>query len=386
MDIRFVRENETERIKEIWRYCFNDKENFVEWYFKKKYNASNTIAVCEDGVPVANLQLLPYRVKFRGREMDVSYLVGAATLPEAREKGYMDALLKEAIKVLHERGHCINLLLPFQYAFYRRYGWETCYYHLSYELEITDVRPLAKKYGILRPFCFEKDIDAVSTVYNAFIKDRHGCILRSKKDWEGILTDHSMEGGKVYLLFNEQGMPEGYILYFLQSPVFKIHELGYSNRDAYRGLLWFAASHSAQAQKISWKAPSDDLAYIFIAEPRRQIVHQPFVMVRVIDVQKVLSIICGTAGQVDEFIMEIEDPIAEWNSGKFAVRSGQAERIEEGEANLKCSINTFSQLAMGFISVEQAYQAGVLQAADEDSIAKAGKFFTKCNNSINDYY
>ena len=37
MKIRHAKEDELKDIKNIWNYCFNDGESFVEYYFKDKY-------------------------------------------------------------------------------------------------------------------------------------------------------------------------------------------------------------------------------------------------------------------------------------------------------------------------------------------------------------
>ena len=33
MNMRYAKEEEIDDIKEIWNYCFNDEESFVNYYF-----------------------------------------------------------------------------------------------------------------------------------------------------------------------------------------------------------------------------------------------------------------------------------------------------------------------------------------------------------------
>lgn len=385
MEIRFADVEDKIKVKEMWSYCFGDKDPFLSWYFQEKYSAANTLVVYEDSVPVSSLQMLPYKLNFHGKVIDISYIVGAATLPEARGKRYMEALLKKSIEVMHKRGNIINILLPFQYDFYRKYGWETCYYHKFYKIEMPDLKPLTKKYGKLRPVNIDSDMDAIMKIYAKFIADKNGSIVRSDKDWRSIYTDHSFEGGAAYLVEGEEGVPEGYILYSIHSGVFNIHEMGYTNREAYRGLLWFVFSHSAQAQKITWKAPMDDMAFVLLSEPRRDIVLSPFVMARVLDVEKILELLCGII-EVPDISIKVQDPLAVWNTGTFNICCGKIANEGNRQAGLECSMNTFSQLVMGFISPVQAYHLGMLQAQSMKDIEKANKLFPLCNNFINDYY
>ena len=37
MNLRYAKEDEIDNIKEIWNYCFNDTEEFVNYYFNSKY-------------------------------------------------------------------------------------------------------------------------------------------------------------------------------------------------------------------------------------------------------------------------------------------------------------------------------------------------------------
>jgi hypothetical protein len=78
--------------------------------------------------------------------------------------------------------------------------------------------------------------------------------------------------------------------------------------------------------------------------------------------------------------------MAQWNNETFAIQNGRVQRCNDSIPDLVCSINTFTQLAMGFISPSQAYHLGLLQQNNKDSIEKAHKIFKISNNFINDYY
>ena len=57
---------------------------------------------------------------------------GCGNFAEYRGQGVIRLLLKEAGRILEERSNYISILLPFQYEFYRKYGWEVCYDLLIY--------------------------------------------------------------------------------------------------------------------------------------------------------------------------------------------------------------------------------------------------------------
>ncbi len=386
MEIQFAKPQDKEHIKEIWHYCFGDKDPFLSWYFDVKYKENNTLIVYEDEKPVSSLQILPYKLYFQGQEIDISYIVGVDTLPEARGKGYVKGLLKESIKVMNDRGHIISILLPFKYEFYTKYGWETCYYHKRYEIKPTALEPMINQYGRLRPISFQKDTGLMMQIYRKFTKQKHGYIARNWEDWKCILDDLLMSGEKGYIIEGNSGIAEGYILYKIKDKVLNIYEMAYRHHEAYRGLLWFAYSHSAQVDKITWKAPADDLTYAFLNPPKQSVQLEPFVMARVVNVEAVLRLLTKDMNNPINFSIHIEDSFAEWNCGTFYLDNNGIRKCDAEEADIRCSINIFTQLVMGFISPEQAYHLGLIEVKNGEDIFKIKELFKQQNNYINDYY
>jgi len=383
--VRFAHIHEKQRIKDIWNYCFEDKEPFLSWYFEEKYRAENTLVfdLGEAGV-VSNLQMLPYTLNFHGRAVDVFYIVGAATLPEARGMGLMKQLLREALAVMKERGCPISILLPFKYEFYKKYGWETCYCHKQYKIKIDSLKPIMKKYGVFRPVK-EEDIGELDRIYKRYIADKNGSIIRSNKDWKCILQDHGFEGGMAYLLKGHDGN-EGYILYSIGDKTFKIHELAYMNHDAYRGLWGFVYAHSAQAQEVLWNAPVDDFTQLLLSNPQQDVMIRPFVMARAVDVEKLLQWYGEMNSETESLSIEIHDSMAPWNNGMFQYKEHSVERYEGTVADVRCSVNVFTQLIMGFLSLRQAHALDLLFIKDFHALEKAEKFFKQKITYINDYY
>ena len=97
MNMRYAKEEEIDDIKEIWNYCFNDEESFVNYYFNNKYDNNNTIVACEDKDIVSSLQLNQYKIKLDGKEYETSYVVGVSTFPQVRGRGYMQKIMEYGV-------------------------------------------------------------------------------------------------------------------------------------------------------------------------------------------------------------------------------------------------------------------------------------------------
>lgn len=124
--IKFITPQTRPQILDMWRICFGDSQPYFDIYFRERYCDENTLAYFEGDKVVASLQLLSYNFTFCGVEIPIAYISGACTLPEARKKGYMAALLKRTFHELEKRDTPLSLLVPEEewlLSFYEKYGY-----------------------------------------------------------------------------------------------------------------------------------------------------------------------------------------------------------------------------------------------------------------------
>ena len=110
----------------LWRICFNDTEEFIRFYFERKYKDENTIGIEENGQIVSVLQMLPYTMTWNQQEVPVSYISGASTHPDARNKGLMQKLLTEAFFTMKNQKFIFSILIPQEdwlYDYYSQAGY-----------------------------------------------------------------------------------------------------------------------------------------------------------------------------------------------------------------------------------------------------------------------
>ena len=91
-----------EKVKNLWKLCFNDSEEFTELYFRLRYNNDINIAIQSGEEVIAALQMLPYPMTFEGEDIHTAYISGACTHPDYRNRGVMHELLSQAFaRMLH---------------------------------------------------------------------------------------------------------------------------------------------------------------------------------------------------------------------------------------------------------------------------------------------
>ena len=114
------------QVLEMWRICFGDSQPYFDIYFRERYKNENTLAYFVEDKVVASLQLLHYNFTYCNTEIPIAYISGACTLPEARKKGYMEALLKRAFREIAKRKVPLSILVPEEdwlLDFYNKYGY-----------------------------------------------------------------------------------------------------------------------------------------------------------------------------------------------------------------------------------------------------------------------
>lgn len=90
------RDKDGAEIAQIWKNCFGDAEDYIEFYMDNRMTEDNMLVVYEDGRIVSMASFLPARYLCDGVYEDVRYVYAVATLPEYRRKGYAGRILQFA--------------------------------------------------------------------------------------------------------------------------------------------------------------------------------------------------------------------------------------------------------------------------------------------------
>ena len=352
MKMRYAREDEIDSIKEIWNYCFNDEDTFVDYYFNHKYKNHNTIVACEDNDIVSSLQLNQYKINLDNKVYDTSYIVGVSTFPQVRGRGYMRNIMDFSLNELYKKGQLISILMPIDYRLYRKYGYEHCYDQLEYNINIDDLKNFNLNGRLYK--ASEKNIDDLININNIFLEDVNGNTVRDKDYYINLFREVKSEGGHVYV-YKDRSY-KGYIIYFLNGENMFVRELFYKDLDSLKSILKFIYNHNTQCKTVTISAPVNDKIKFVLENPKTtDIKIKPFMMGRVINVEKYLNGL-----QAEESIdisanIFIEDKFIKENNGVFNIeiknKKVKAKKIR-GNYSLSLSINSFTQLAFSYIDIK----------------------------------
>ena len=387
MKMRYAREDEIDSIKEIWNYCFNDEDTFVDYYFNHKYKNHNTIVACEDNDIVSSLQLNQYKINLDNKVYDTSYIVGVSTFPQVRGRGYMRNIMDFSLNELYKKGQLISILMPIDYRLYRKYGYEHCYDQLEYNINIDDLKNFNLNGRLYK--ASEKNIDDLININNIFLEDVNGNTVRDKDYYINLFREVKSEGGHVYV-YKDRSY-KGYIIYFLNGENMFVRELFYKDLDSLKSILKFIYNHNTQCKSVTISAPVNDKIKFVLENPKTtDIKIKPFMMGRVINVEEYLNGL-----QVEESIdisanIFIEDKFIKENNGVFNIeiknKKVKAKKIR-GNYSLSLSINSFTQLAFSYIDIKDIIVLNNIDRNDKnkDAIQLLKVLFDKKENYINEY-
>ncbi|HGM3505643.1 TPA: enhanced intracellular survival protein Eis [Clostridioides difficile] len=393
MEIRYAKEEEIERIKEIWSYCFNDSESFMKYYFSDKYKSENTVVALDEGKIISSLQLNQYKLLLNNKVYNTSYVVGVSTLPEGRGTGYMSKVIKFTLNELYKRGQLVSILMPIDYRLYRRFGYEHCYDQIEYTINTDDLKNFKSSGKMIKSDLSQ--IDELIQIDRAFLNEVNGNVLKDEHYYENLFKEIQSEDGLLYI--HEGNEKDGYIVYFLQGDKMFVRELFYKNIDALKSMLRFIYNHNTQCKIATISTPVIDKIRFILDNPKdSEIKIKPFMMGRVINVKKFIEDMDIDKDINSSVNLLIEDKFIDENNGLFKIsihnRNVSVERLDEKGTekiqegfDIKLDINTLTQLAFSYIDVKEALFLNDIKGVSEETIKVLNCIFSKKNNYINEY-
>lgn len=120
--------------RELWKKVFDDTDKYIEFYFREKAKRSIVYSQYEEGDLASMAFFTPCRMMYCGQECTCPYIVGVATRPESRHRGYMTMLLEQGIMDAQLSGTRFVFLSPADEKIYEPLGFQGVFYRKSIEV------------------------------------------------------------------------------------------------------------------------------------------------------------------------------------------------------------------------------------------------------------
>lgn len=122
---------------ELYRESFPDDSNDTVDYFFKNVFSSDRYKEIRDGKNLASsLHIVPKKITYLNKEVFLPFIVGVATKPEYKNKGYASRLMRDSLRCMKAQGNPFAALYPAIDGFYERFGFEMVF--LKNEAKLDD--------------------------------------------------------------------------------------------------------------------------------------------------------------------------------------------------------------------------------------------------------
>ncbi|SDI32459.1 GNAT family N-acetyltransferase [Desulfosporosinus hippei] len=143
LETRLAQTGEIDQLKELWRLCFGDPEDYIDLYFANRYKNEDTCILLKNNDISAMLTMLPVKTVFKDHcSTDTAMLYAIGTHPSYQNKGFATQLMDFSNQYLRANKYGLSILVPAKkelFAYYRRRGYQDGFYIRETFLNRTDV-------------------------------------------------------------------------------------------------------------------------------------------------------------------------------------------------------------------------------------------------------
>lgn len=333
-----------ERVKELWRICFDDSEEFIDLYFRLRYSNKDNIIIQSGDDIISALQMLPYTMTYCGSQINTSYISGACTHPDYRGKGVMRELLSQAFTQMTRKSIVLSTLIPAEpwlFDYYKKMGYAPVFLNSHIKMDAGEIPASGNikiKSGI--------DFDKMSFDYlNNKNQERPCTVLHDEADFKVILEDLALSGGRVFTAY-EKGKITGVATIEPSDKGLRVTELIADNEEIRNALLRkSSAEYGINQMTIIAPAGTDYNA-------------RPLGMARIIYAKALLQLYAA-ANPAEEMNIELTDKQLSINNGYYYLVGGKCMTTKKRLPGSHLQLN-ISELTEKLLSPYQPYMSLML--------------------------
>jgi predicted acetyltransferase len=322
----------------------------------------------------AALTVEPYNVHWgEDATLALGGIAGVATWAEARGRGHVDALLREALRAMKDAGQVVSALYPFAWAFYRRYGWDWVGEKRRVKLPLRELKASPEGKRVASVPGGVQARERLQGAYSEFAQGYRGVFTAESHQWDYILKDTDDRTTYVYMY-----EPTGeYLLWRYERDGDKgiVREWTARTPEGHKALLSLLHYLGTQCASAQVSVPADSPLWSYVMHWDLETRASPVFMGRLVDLADAVAILPVPEGVKDGAMMlAVRDEHAPWNDGRWRVTSESGRARWEpvaggggGEAGVSLDIQALSQAFWGTPSLTALRAAGRVSVNDEDA-------------------
>lgn len=338
----------------LWESCFGDTKAYMEFYFQNKVGKNEIFIMEEADQVVSMVHLNPYVLQVNEEEMLAHYIVGVATNPEYRRRGYMGQLLRQAMEFMYDKGEAFTYLMPAAYGIYAPYDFRYIYEQRRLKMKLRDISVMAP-FIECKPYskCSDREKKRlVSFANDALQKAFQVFAVRSETYYDRLAKEMKACGGDLLLLSAEEQII-GVVPYSVEEENLCFPELVIQPSYT-KAILATMVDYVKNSQAVfhtvtlleSYFVERKQLKEVFSEVVEEQ---KPIIMARIIHAKQALALLRATKPL--SFVIKVNDGYIERNEGTYEIRVWESgcEVIETTkEEELTLSIDELTELVFAY--------------------------------------
>ncbi|MCG8570073.1 MAG: GNAT family N-acetyltransferase [Spirochaetes bacterium] len=380
-EIRFVELNDLstqEKFKKQQAYCFANSHIWLDYVFPVTEPGCQIIGMFEGETLLAGMFVKEFQCHLWGKLVKMAGIGNVTSSPEGRNQGFISDLFSAAFQYMKENKFAISILYPFKYTFYERLGYGNIGGKTQYQFTPHDLDSFSTT-GKLKPNDGSPEmIDHIAEIDETWIKNYTFGILPLKKSIERNQQFLKIFDQNLYLAYNENHQPIGYIYYHLNrsqsfSSKLEITRMAWKTPDGFLSLLKFIKSHRDQCSQVEWNTSPAIPFSCFMKEKRPMIQINNNWMARPLNLREILELKLQNNNNKGKIVFSVQDPQIFENSGTYTIENGKVIKVPFKDINV-IPFSLFSSLLFGYLSLDEALTHGLIKGEYEQD---AKNFFTK---------
>jgi predicted acetyltransferase len=325
-----------------------------------------------------------FRLRVRGEDRPVGGVSAVASPPERRRQGLVGRLLRDLHAELRTEGIALAALWPFEYAFYRQFGYATVGEWASIELPPEELSAVAADTSGRFRRADPGDWAELAAVYDAWA-DEPLAMDRTEGFWRERALSGWREDPYAYVWEDDAGDPRAYLVYRIEEDgddrALSAYELAHADDEARRQIYRFLRDHDSQVETVRLRTPPETYLLETLDDPRAAEVElRPGPMFRVVDLEAAAADLAVPADVEGSVVVDVSDDHLPWNDGRFALSTGQGD-VElacdptDADPGVELGVGALSQLVAGFLPAERLDTYGDLTVRDRDELETLSALF-----------
>lgn len=374
MQIRLLHHNEMQKARSLWDLCFDDNPTaFSDWFFTSKYSPETTLGAFEGEQLVGSVQMLPYCFTLRGAAVSGASIAGVCTHPQLRGRGVAGKLMGKANDCMRAMGHQVATLYPsVSYDFYRKLGWEVATQRLRMAFDADQLLAPRTAHPYQVQPIVQPTLPLLDTLYQQQIQPLSLAARRTPQQWTNRYSEICSDGGQGIALM-QGSHAAGYAWFHLDGGKLETDELAYDSPQAAHALVRALAT---MAGSLVLQAPVQSALPLLLRDGRNQVMLEPFLMARAVDLPALLGKLPWRRG-AQPFSLMIEDANAPWQHGAWDfIPTGDGHigmaAVSPNGTLPRVHIGSLMQWVCGFQCMEDLHALGRLEGTT--TVAKSMDF------------